>query len=99
MIRNTVIVLVILAGWAWTAVLDEGSHAQQATAPRRVGVVAPAFSADSDAARAFREGLRVGGYVDGRDLSIDWWYGHGSYKGVKDAVGTFVRTRVDVIVV
>jgi putative ABC transport system substrate-binding protein len=77
----------------------EPSYAQQSEKLRRVAVIAPSFSADSDEAHAFREGLHAAGYVEGRDLSIDWWYGYGSYKDVDEEVGKAVQSRVDVIVV
>jgi len=38
--------------------LASPADAQQGTSPRRIGVVAPAFSVDSQEAQAFREGLR-----------------------------------------
>src|SRR5262249_38732626 len=69
------------------------------TSARSVGVVAPGFSAESEEAQAFREGLHAAGYVEGRDVSIDWWYGAGNYDGVVDAIARLVRTKVDVIVV
>jgi putative ABC transport system substrate-binding protein len=75
------------------------TYAQQPTVPRHIGVVSPGFSPDSDEWQAFREGLRAAGYVEGRDVSIDWWYGHGNYRGAEDAVARAVRDKVDVIVV
>jgi len=77
----------------------EASYAQQPAGPRHITVIAPAFKADSDEAKAFREGLRAAGYVEGRELAIDWWYGQGSYNGVDEAVARAVRDHPDVIVV
>jgi len=37
--------------------------------------------------------------VRARELSIDWWYGHGSYSGVAAALSRAVRAKSDVIVV
>jgi putative ABC transport system substrate-binding protein len=96
-IRNPVLLLMLVA-WVATMGVGEESCAQQITV-RRIAVVAPGFSVDSGEAQAFREGLHAAGYVEGRDLSIDWWFGHGSYDGVADAVARFVRSKVDVIVV
>jgi putative ABC transport system substrate-binding protein len=75
------------------------AHAQQSAAVHRISVIAPGFSFDSPEARAFRDGLRTAGYVEGRDLSIDWWFGEGRYDGVPDAVAKAVRGKVDVVVV
>jgi putative tryptophan/tyrosine transport system substrate-binding protein len=93
------VTVIALAAWVSSGWLAEPTHAEQTSSPRRIGVVAPGFSADSEQARAFREGLRTAGYVEGRDVSIDWWFGHGSYEGVADAVAKVVGSKVDVIVV
>ena len=66
---------------------------------RSIGVVAPGFGADSEEAQAVRDGPRAAGYVEGRDLVIDSWYGHGSYDGVNAAVTKVVHSKVDVLVV
>lgn len=99
MTRSILVLLFSLVAWASMAGVGEGLYAQQSTGPRRIGVVAPSFSVDSQEGQAFRDGLRAAGYVEGRDLSIDWWFGHGSYNGIADAVAKLVRTKVDVIVV
>jgi len=91
--------IILAACLALCCPLERSVHAQQPETPRRVTVIAPAFSADSDEAQAFREGLHAAGYVEGRELAIDWWYGHGSYKDVDEEVGRAVRNKVDVIVV
>jgi len=91
--------IILAACLALCCPLERSVHAQQPETPRRVTVIAPAFSADSDEAQAFREGLHAAGYVEGRDLAIDWWYGRGSYKDVEEEVGRAVRNKVDVIVV
>jgi ABC-type uncharacterized transport system substrate-binding protein len=96
--RFPLLAALALGIWVSSSSIAEAS-AQQATIPRRVGVVAPGFGLDSPEAQAFLEGLRAAGYIEGRDLSIDWWYGHGSYDGVPDAVAKAVRSKVDVIVV
>jgi putative ABC transport system substrate-binding protein len=97
--RSFLMAVVALGIWVSLGWVAGPTYAQKATAPRLIRVVAPGFSFDSEEARAFREGLRAAGYVEGRDLSIDWWFGHGSYDGVTDAVAKVVRNKVDVIVV
>jgi putative ABC transport system substrate-binding protein len=66
---------------------------------RRIQVVAPGFAANSPEGRAFREGIRAAGYTDGRTVTIDWWFGHGDYGGVEEAVERALRTEPDVLVV
>lgn len=77
----------------------QASYAQAATGSGRISVVAPGFGTDSDEARAFREGLRAAGFVEGRNVSIDWWFGNGTYTGVDAAVEAAIRGKPDVMVV
>jgi len=97
--RLSRLALVAFGIWVSFAWVTQTTYGQQTNVPRHIGVVSPGFSADGEEARAFRDGLRAAGYVEGRDLSIDWWYGHGSYAGVADAIATVVQNKVDVIVV
>ena len=75
------------------------AYAQHAAGLRHISVIGPGFGADSEEAEAFRDALRNAGYVEGRDVSIHWWYGQGRYDGVPDAVAKAVQSKVDVIVV
>jgi ABC-type uncharacterized transport system substrate-binding protein len=79
--------------------LVEERHAQQSVGVRRIGVVAIFYCDESEEATAFRKGLRDAGYVEGRDISINWWCGHGSYAHVTEAVADLVQRRIDVMVV
>jgi len=74
-------------------------HAQQPTSPRRIGVVLALFSQDSQEAQAFRQGLRDAGYVEGRDVVIEWRSSGGDYALVPGLVADLVQRKVDVIVV
>jgi len=66
---------------------------------RRVCFLSPGFSQKSEEAESFRTGLREAGYVEGRNVTIEWWYGSGSYAGIPGAVEDAVRRKPDVIVV
>jgi putative ABC transport system substrate-binding protein len=68
-------------------------------AQKRVGVVAASVSEHSEEADAFRTRLRELGYVEGRDISISWWHGHGSAEYAPEAVNEFLKQKVDVLVV
>lgn len=76
-----------------------GALAQQSTSSPHIGVIAPNVSAQSDDAQAFRDGLRDAGYAEGRNISIDWWYGNGSYNRLDSAIANLVERKVDLIVV
>lgn len=47
--------------------------------------------------RAFREGLATAGYVDGRNVVIEYRWAEGSRAQVKEMAADLVRRRVDVI--
>jgi len=47
---------------------------------------------------AFRDGMRELGYVEGKNLVIDTWWGEGSSERLDQMAGDIVRSRPDVIV-
>lgn len=65
----------------------------------RLQVIAVSVSEQSEEARAFREGLQEAGYVEGRDISIEWWFAGGRYDSVSKAAIDAVGRKPDVIVV
>ena len=79
--------------------LASSAHAQQSTSPRRIGVLLGLFSQESKEARAFRQGLRDVGYIEGRDVVIEWRSFSGDYALVPGLVADLVKRKVDVIVV
>lgn len=91
--------LAALALFLMSAPSSEGIAAQTSSEPPHIVVIAPNNSAESESAQAFREGLRDAGYVEGRNIFIDWWYGNGSYDHSGDAIATFVARKADAIVV
>jgi ABC-type uncharacterized transport system substrate-binding protein len=78
------------AAWPFSA------RAQQSPKPARLGYFAPAANADLLA--ALREGLRDLGYVEGRNLSIDFRY-LGQSKSGDELAAELVRLNPDAIVV
>ena len=79
-----------LAGWPLAA------RGQQPQKSARLGYLAPAANADLLA--ALREGLRDFGYVEGRNLSIDFRY-YGQSKSDDELAAELVRLKPDAIVV
>jgi putative tryptophan/tyrosine transport system substrate-binding protein len=88
-----------LATGSAIAVVPRDSHAQQPASPRRIGVLLALFSQESKEAQAFRQGLRNAGYVEGRDVVIEWRSAGGDYALVPGLVADLVQREVDVIVV
>jgi ABC-type uncharacterized transport system substrate-binding protein len=71
---------------------------QQPASPRRIGVLLVNFSPESEQAQAFRQGLRDAGYVEGRDVVIEWRTASGDYARIPEVVAELVQRKVDVIV-
>jgi len=59
--------------------------------PERAGSKSPNLA-------AFRVGMRELGYVEGKNLVIDTWWGEGSSERLEQMAGDIVRARPDVIV-
>jgi putative ABC transport system substrate-binding protein len=49
--------------------------------------------------QAFRQGLLDAGYVEGRDVVIEWRHAHGNYDRLPQLAADLVQSKVDVIVV
>jgi putative ABC transport system substrate-binding protein len=75
------------------------AYAQQPGSPRHIGVLLVARSPESAEVQAFRQGLRDAGYVEGRDVVIDWRVANGDYHQIPEMVADLVQRKVDVIVV
>jgi putative ABC transport system substrate-binding protein len=57
------------------------------------------YSPESQEALAFRQGLREAGYVEGRDVVIEWRPAKGDYSRTPELAADLVQRKVDVIVV
>jgi len=86
-------ILVLLVGWVGIA------EAQQAKKVSRIGFLS-ATSPSAIAARveAFRQGLRELGYVEGKNIVIEWRYAEGKLDRLSELAAELVRLKVEVIV-
>jgi putative tryptophan/tyrosine transport system substrate-binding protein len=73
-------------------------EAQQAGKVWRIGVLLTLTAPTEDSPQAFRQRLRELGYVEGRNLSIEWRYAEGRSERLPDLAAELVRLGVDVIV-
>jgi len=78
-----------------------GASAQQQASPRRIGVLlgVGGSSPESSPAQQFRQGLLDAGYVEGRNVLIEWRSANGDYDLLPSLVADLVQRRVEVIVV
>jgi putative ABC transport system substrate-binding protein len=81
------------AAWPLTA------YAQPTTKMRRVGLLSP-FSASDTAAwhRAFLRGLAELGWIDGKNITIEYRYAEGRNDRLPALIADLLRLKVDVIV-
>ena len=75
------------------------AEAQQPTKIPRIGYLSAASpSAVSARIEAFRQGLRELGYVEGKNIVIEWRYAEGKLDRLPALAAELVRLKVDVIV-
>ena len=73
--------------------------AQQPKKVPRIGYLsATSPSVNPTRIEAFRQGLRELGYVEGKNIIIEWRYAEGKLDRVKELAADLVRLKVDVIV-
>jgi len=70
----------------------------QQPASRRIGVLFVLLSPAGKEAQAFRRGLQDAGYVEGRDVVIEWRSASGDYARLPQLAADLVDRKVDVIV-
>jgi putative tryptophan/tyrosine transport system substrate-binding protein len=75
------------------------AQAQQPAGIPRIGILlAPSASSYSGWVEAFRQRLRELGYVEGKNILIEYRYAEGKYERLPDLAAELVRLKVDVIV-
>lgn len=87
--------ITLLAGAA--AVLPLAAHAQQARKIPRIGYRSPRTRL-SLVDRSFLQGLRELGYVDGKNIFIEYRFARGKFKQLPALASELARLNVDVIV-
>jgi putative ABC transport system substrate-binding protein len=89
--------LVLVVGSAAAGPLSV--HAQHAQKPFRIGVLLPGTPESfSLRTKAFLDGLRELGYVEGRTIEIDWKWGQDRVQTLSELAAELVRSNADVIV-
>ena len=100
MIRSPVVLaFTALIAWVGSFGLANAADAQQPGAPRRIGVLLVGWSPEQREVQQFRQGLQDAGYVEGRDVVIEWRSAGGNYDKVAGLAFDLVKNKVDVMVV
>jgi putative ABC transport system substrate-binding protein len=75
------------------------AHAQQAGKIPRIGFLFSLSSAvNTDRIEAFRQGLRELGYVEGKNIVIEYRYAEGKRDRLSELAAELARLKVEVIV-
>ncbi|HTN73506.1 MAG TPA: ABC transporter substrate-binding protein [Methylomirabilota bacterium] len=75
------------------------AQAQQPAKIPRIGyLVAPALSANAPRIEALRQGLRDLGYIEGKNIVIEWRSAEGKLDRLPSLAAELVRLKVDIIV-
>ena len=94
--RDTILALIALAAATGSLV----SVAQQQGKVWRVGVLSPtSASLSSSYAKAFLKGMRELGYIEGRNLVVEWRFADGELERLPGLAAELVQLKVDAIVV
>ena len=78
------------------------AQAQQSKKVPRIGFLTTFSASDPQSALrldAFRQGLRELGYVDGKNINIEYRYAEGRFERLPELAEELVRLKVDVLVV
>jgi putative ABC transport system substrate-binding protein len=91
--------ITVLALCAMLFALCSSAKAQQPGRIPRIGILqAPSASFISARVEAFRQRLRELGYVEGKNIVIEYRYAEGKPERLPDLVAELVRLKVDIIV-
>lgn len=99
-IRSAASAAAILVGCGLVALLTPpAAGAQPAARIYRVGFMASGTAtASAGMVEALREGLRELGWVEGRNIVVDYRFAEGRFDRLPDLAAEFVRQRMDLIV-
>ena len=93
--RDTIIALIALA----SAAASRPSWAQQQGRVWRVGFLSPtSASVNPQYTGAFLQGMRELGYVEGKNLIVEWRFADGKLERLAGLAAELVQLKVDVIV-
>jgi putative ABC transport system substrate-binding protein len=95
MVKKTVVVLLVVLALASLRLAE----AQQPKKVPRIGILSPTSSSSSSArVEAFRQGLSDLGYVEGKNIVIEYRYAGGKLEQLPELAMELVHLKVDVIV-
>lgn len=98
--RHTTFGLIALLTVGMLGALAEATASEQTQAVPRIGVFfGGSRASEAASAEAFQQGLRALGYVEGRNISVEYRYGKGKTKSFPALVTELIKRDVAVLVV
>src|ERR1051325_7168453 len=91
--------MLLLLGASTVPLLSTHTLGQQDPIFYRVGLLGAAPATYAERIEAFRQGLHDLGYVEGRNIAIEYRWAEGDPERTREIVEEFVRLKVDVIIV
>ena len=95
--RREFIAVVAGAAAAWPLTATKPTAAQQPAKVPRVGVLWPGAPPDKWD-EAFRQGLRAHGYIEGRNILLEYRWAEGRQERLPELAQDLIRLKLDVIV-
>ncbi len=92
--RREFITLLSSAAAAWPL----AARAQRSEKVPRIGYLSPSFVTNREREEPFRQGLRELGYVEGKNIIIEYRFAEGKFERLPDLAAELVELKVDVIV-
>jgi putative ABC transport system substrate-binding protein len=90
--------IIVVAFTISVPIAPSASQAQHGGHVPRVGYLGTSSaSLESELVKAFREGLRDRGYVEGQNIVIEYRWAEGDYQRLPDLVADLVKLKVDLI--
>jgi putative tryptophan/tyrosine transport system substrate-binding protein len=87
----------LVLGLLTASPLPFAADAQHPAMPRRIGVLLVAWAPSDKQPQQLIEGLREAGYVEGRDVIIEWRFAAGDYGRMPALAAELVARQVDII--
>jgi len=91
-------IIITLIGFLLSPICQVDSAQQAGKIPRIGYLTGSPLAVNTDRIEALRRGLRELGYIEGKNIVIEWRSGDGKRERVKPAAQDLVRLMVDVIV-
>lgn len=98
-VKPTVLGVVAVLTLASLVAVSAAAEAQQPVRVARIGVLSPGPSLSEPSPRfeAFRRVLREHGWIEGRNIAIEWRFAEGKIQRLPDLAAELIRLKVDVI--